>query len=451
MYMRTNGRVRRATGLALVLGVLGFTACDLDDLLNVEDRDVVSPGTLDDPAVLPVVIAGALGNFTNAFSGGESYLSVSGVMTDEFYSSGTFATRTATDRREQFPAASGNTSDGTYTALQFARRALHDAAIRVAAIRSTSDPDYQTLKALEGYTIVLLAEGFCSAVPLSREEGGQFIDGAPNTGMQLLDSALVRFSAAGSANLAAVGRGRALLDQGQYAAAAAAVAGVPTDWEHRVVHSQAGSSNGIFTLQSNGRYSQSNLEGGNGEPFRVPEDPRAPWTQNPAGGFDATIPMYKSDKYNDYADPVILASGVEARLIEAEAAMQASQYGQMTTILNALRADVEDIMTDWVPTYSDVYGTPTLAPLTAPATADAARDMLFSERAFWLYLTGHRLGDLRRLVYQYGLAQNLVYPSGDYHKGGSYGADVVFPLDFDEANNKLFTHDMCVVTSASIN
>lgn len=450
MHMRANERVRRATGLALVLGVLGFTACDLDNLLEVNDRDVVNPGTLEDPAVLPVVIAGALGNFTNAFSGGESYLSVTGVMSDEFFSSGTFPTRTATDRREQFSSASGNTSDGTYNSLQFARRALHDAAIRVADVRSTTDADYQTLKALEGYTLVLLAEAYCSAIPLSRVEAGEFVYGPPLSGREVLDSALVRFDAAGSANLASVGKGRALLDQGQYAAAAAAVASVPTDWEHRVIHSQAGSSNGIFTLQSNGRYSQSNLEGGNGEPFREPEDPRAPWTHT-GGGFDAQYPLYVSHKYNDYADPVILASGVEARLIQAEAQLQADNYVAMTLILNELRAQSEEIMSDWVPNYEAHVEDADLAPLTPPLTEAAARDMLFSERAFWLFLTGHRLGDLRRLVYQYGLPQNAVYPSGAYHKGGSYGSDVVFPLDFDEANNPNFDHDMCDVKSAAIN
>lgn len=449
MHMRANGRVRRAAGLALVLGVLGFTACDLDEILEVNDRDVVNPGTLEDPAVLPVVIAGALGNFTGAFSGGESYVSVTGVFSDEFFSSGTFPTRTATDRREQFEPSSGNTSDGTYNGLQFARRALHDAAIRVAEVRSATDADYQTLKALEGYTLVLLAEAYCSAIPLSRVEDGQFINGVPLSGMQVLDSALVRFDAAGSANLGAVGRGRALLDQGQFAAAAAAVAAVPTDWEYRVVHSQAGSSNGLFTLQSNGRYSQSNLEGGNGEPFREPEDPRAPWTHT-GGGFDEQYPLYVSNKYNDYADPVILASGVEARLIEAEAELQANDFAGMTLILNALRAQSEEIMSDWVPNYEAQVDDADLAPLLPPTTAAAARDMLFSERAFWLFLTGHRMGDLRRLVYQYNLPQNAVYPTGDYHKGGVYGSDVVFPLDFDEANNPNFQHDMCNVESASI-
>ena len=36
--------------------MLGLTACDLDDLLNVEDRDVVNPGTLEDPEYLPLAL-----------------------------------------------------------------------------------------------------------------------------------------------------------------------------------------------------------------------------------------------------------------------------------------------------------------------------------------------------------------------------------------------------------
>lgn len=450
MDMNINGGVRRATGLALVLGVLGLSACDVNDLLEVTDRDVVNPVTLEDPAVLPVVIAGALGNFTSAFAGGESYVTVSALITDEFHASGTFPTRIATDRREQFVGASGNTSDGTYNKLHFARRALKDAAARVAEVRNTSDPAYLELKALEGYTMVLLAEGYCSAIPLSNVVAGEFVYGVPLTGSQVLDSAIVRFNAAGTSNLAAVGKARALLNQGQYSAAAAAAAGVPTTFTYRITHSESGTSNTIFGLQSNGRYSQSNLEGGTGEPFREPEDPRAPFTLRAGGGFDRETPLYVSNKYNDFSDPTVMASGVEARLIEAEAALQANNLGAMTAILNTLRSQVGTIMAAWVPNYATYFSNPTLAPLATPGSQAAARDVLFSERAFWLFLTGHRLGDMRRLIYQYNQQENDVYPSGAYFKGGTYGEDVVFPIDFDEGNNTSFDRDQCVVTSAGI-
>jgi hypothetical protein len=204
----------------------------------------------------------------------------------------------------------------------------------------------------------------------------------------------------------------------------------------------------VYTLQGNGRYSLSENEGVNGLPFRSANDPRVPWIRDPAqpDGFDASYPLYKIRKYNAFTSPVVLASGVEARLIEAEAALQAGQTDTWLQKLNALRADVASLMTAQVPGYP--VTAPTLAALTDPGTAEARRSLMFSERAFWLFGTGHRLGDLRRLVKNYGLSQTQVYPNGDYHKGGLFGADVVFPVDFDEGNNPNFQESMCNVRSA---
>ena len=67
--------------------------------------------------------------------------------------------------------------------------------------------------------------------------------------------------------------------------------------------------------------------------------------------------------------------------------------------------------------------------------------MLFRERAYWLWLTAHRLGDLRRLIRQYGFAADSVFPSGPYFKSQvpTYGSDVNFPVPVDEENNPNFT------------
>jgi len=62
---------------------------------------------------------------------------------------------------------------------------------------------------------------------------------------------------------------------------------------------------------------------------------------------------------------------------------------------------------------------------------------MFSERAFWLFGTGHRLGDLRRLVRHYGRAAESVFPTGAYFKGGVYGSDVNLPIPLEESNNPL--------------
>ena len=52
--------------------------------------------------------------------------------------------------------------------------------------------------------------------------------------------------------------------------------------------------------------------------------------------------------------------------------------------------------------------------------------MLFRERAFWMYLTGHRLGDMRRLIRQYGRAGQHRVPDRHHRPGRPYGTDVNF-------------------------
>ena len=87
------------------------------------------------------------------------------------------------------------------------------------------------------------------------------------------------------------------------------------------------------------------------------------------------------------------------------------------------------------------------APLVDPVDPAARVDMMFRERAFWLYLTDHRMGDLRRLVTQYGRSASAVFPGGGgaqyvvdgVPKGGVFGNDVNLPIPSDELNNPKFT------------
>jgi hypothetical protein len=137
-------------------------------------------------------------------------------------------------------------------------------------------------------------------------------------------------------------------------------------------------------------------------------------------GLDLITPQFTLLKYES-SSPVPVADGVEARLIEAEALLQASNRSGMTAILNDLR---------------DLEG---LDPVGEPGNQEAATDLLFSERGFWLFATGHRLGDMRRLVRPapvgYGRPADTVFPTGAYHKGGSYGSDVNLPIPIAEENN----------------
>ncbi len=452
--IRSGLRLRHVFGICAMGTALLIAGCDTDKLLEVVDSENVTPVTLDNPDLMDVVYAGAIGEFTTAYagSGGDAYLSSVAVFTDETFSTGTFATRTATDRRNQFTPDDGNLSDGAYINLHQARHALRDGAERVEGWEGASHPYFQELKALEGYIILTLAEGYCGPLPFSQlESDGSFTYGVPISINESLDMAIGKFDAAGNTNLSAMGKGRALLSKGEYSAAGAAVAGVPTSYVYHVPHSVNGDRNALYSLQGNGRYSVSDVEGGTGLPFRSAMDPRVPWYRDPAqpNGFDEDFELYKSKRHYAFDAPLPMATGVEARLIQAEAALAAGDGAGMVTYLNDLRADWLNLMLGMFPG-ADLDTDAVLDPLVDPGNAADRRDLLFYEKAFWLYGTGHRLGDMRRLVRDYGVNQADLYPSGAYHKGGDHGSDIVFPLDFDEeGNNPNYQHSQCNVKAGT--
>jgi starch-binding outer membrane protein, SusD/RagB family len=422
--------------------VLSLAACDTERLLQVEEREFPTEATLADPNALPLLIRGAYGEFFRAYSGSGldnlGFLAAVGLFTDELQSVDTFVDRNALSRRDLQPPSIGNSSDLAYNRLQRARRAARNTAEVVRSIRGASDPDLASLLAIEAYSYVALAEGWCSAVPISNLIGANFEVGPSLTRVQLLDSALVRFDRsldASANNLARVGKGRALLNLGRPAEAAAAVNAVPAGFRFLIEHSENTFQNPIWNLSnSNRRFGVADNLGGNGLPFRSAMDPRVQWdlqqtATGPRLGFDDATPLYEQQKYPNRDADVVLASATEARLIEAEAALAANNPGQMITILNQLRAGVTG-----------------LAPLTDPGTPAARVDLLFRERAFWLYLQGTRLGDLRRLVLHYNRPVNTVYPSGPYPRGDTFGNDVVFSVPFNEEQNDLFDRSQCVTT-----
>jgi starch-binding outer membrane protein, SusD/RagB family len=463
-FSRGTGVTPRPRLLWLGLAAaLPLAACDVDSLLEVEEPTFATPGALARPEGLPTLYAGAIGDFQIAYSGSggavDSYLSVSTLFSDEYYVADTFTTRNATDQRNQFPTVQGNTSDAAYNRLQYARRAAAEVAQAVADVapQGTADPRFAVLRSLEGYTIIALADGFCGAVPLSTAAGGAPGDlGQPLSTQQLYNEAVSRFDVAlqgnPNSNLARVGKGRALLNNGQHAAAAAAVAAVPTNFMHFVEHSANSTRqhNPLFSLVANGRYGISDVEGGNGLPFRSAQDPRLPWIRDPAqpNGFDASVPLFKDLRHPAFNANVLLASGIEARMIEAEAALRAGNVETWLAKLNEPRAQVRTLMTAMIQGYAArVPGpnnpTATLDPLTDPGTDAARVDLMMQERAFWLFSTGHRHADLRRLIRQYNRTQDQVFPTGTHHRGGTYGRDVNMPIPFQETQNPNFTVEMC--------
>ena len=460
----------RTMGAAAAALILPLSSCNTEKVLNVVDPAVATPGSVETQAAVPTVYAGALGDFYVAYSGNglaDAFMPTVALFTDEFRSSDTFTTRNDADRRTQTSPANGNLSDISYVQLHRARRSSESAARLIAQFFPATDPRIAELTSLSGFTYVAFGEGFCSGVPFASSlTAPQFVEGPPLTTAQMFDTAVVRFNDAiaglGSAtdatsnarrNLARVGLGRALLNNNQFAAAAAAVAAVPTTFIYFNDYSAntPREENSLWNLNgSNRRYTVSDVEGINGLPYRSANDPRVPWLDQLRNGFDNANRLFEQLRYPNRDADVPLADGIEARLIEAEAALRGGDPVTWLTTLNSLRSQVRALMIARYQNYANnnpnafVTNT-TLAPLIDPIVQTDRENLMFSERAFWLYATGHRLGDMRRLIRQFGRGAETVFPTGTWHKGGPYGTDVALVVPFNEEQNSLFVRADCRV------
>jgi hypothetical protein len=306
-----------------------------------------------------------------------------------------------------------------------------------------------------GITETYLAEWFCNGAPLPdpSTETPPPSPGVSNTEIYNVanahfDSALATTSATDAftvsiKNAAAIGKGRVLIELGKFPEAAAAVAGVPTSFQLLATFSLTSGSNQIWSLgQSAKRWTVGDsfdLTGviKNSLPFASAKDPRVPVTgttlgTSPAGrGFDGSTNLVYTTLWAR-TDPTPILSGIDARMIEAEAKLKAGDVAGMMAILNALRAAPQNL---------GAISTPVMTALTAPATQADAITLFFRDKAFWTYARGQRLGDLRRLIRLYGKAADGsdTFPSGPFFKGGTYGGDVNFPVTVDEQNNPQFT------------
>lgn len=469
---------RRRLTPALLAGValaVSLVACNSDKILKVTDPDVALPGALQGVAALPTLRAGAIGNFGVAYNGDQSVtdeaqVDLAGLLTDEFINTETYPTRIEIDQRAQ--QVTNGSLLGTFFALTRARASSELAITNFEALAKTANDStgYPEMLALNGQAYILFAENYCGAVPVSTQNAdGSFTFGAPESMNTLLDSAISKANKALAITgspltnefkfLAQVTKGRALLDKNDYPGAALAVAGVPTTFQYNYQHSATTSrqNNGTWGLTiSVGRFGEADREAGIGLPFQsegnvqvrgAAADPRVADTlasrggSNPDKGFDGATVQFVQMKYPDRASPVTIADGVEARLIEAEAALKAGNPGGALNTLNALRSDASLLALRGYPANS-------LPLLTLQVGTAAQVNQLFKERAYWLFLTSHRLGDLRRLVRQYLRTVNSVFPNGAYFKGGNYGTDVNSPIPQQEQNNPNFVAGSCKTNEA---
>src|SRR5437867_4097340 len=370
MNRSTTSRVATSLGIAprgLAFGAAALLdhaadECATHDLLTVDDNDIANPTSVVTKAALPVLLAGAIGDVQGAYSGfgGDAQITESGEFTDELEFVETFPTRQEFDQRN---IAITNANNSTLFRSLLRGWA---SAVRTQEAYATLDPvNVGRAQAynLEAFSVLLAAENYCSGVPFSRLTAtGATLYGDPmsrdsmftwaaaiaDSSLTLLATLPASAAVTTQKGFASVMKGRALLNLGQYQEAAAAVSStaVATTFVYQFEHSTntTRENNGTFALTFlDPRMSVSNAEGVNGLPYRADNDPRVPQRRGsgiggePANGFDGSSPMYLQLKYGSRSANATVASGVEARLIEAEARLQAGDPTGSLVILNTLR------------------------------------------------------------------------------------------------------------------
>jgi len=412
----------RRVGAATVIA-LGLTGCD--GLLRVSNPGSLQEEQLTDPALEQFVINGAIGAFQFAYV---NYAFWSGVLADE-----AFTDHSNVSFRE-FSLHSFNDlntpNDDVYGSLQVARQSADAAADRVKKMLgagAASSLNVARALVYGGYAYVLLGEGFCEApVNLS----------AALPSSELLTRAIARFdegiavATAGRIRneaaaedliyMARVGAARASLKKGDLAKARAYAAPVPDTYEHWAYYSANSTrENNLvqMAVRASIPYLAMHPAFQNLGDARVPQPTASRTSQN----AHLIFPPLKPSMYSGWtaaAAPqtievtthIKFATGLEARYIGVEAD---GPTATMLTFVNARRA---------------VVGKP---PVTLSGSALLAE--FRTQRALDFYLTGQRLGELRR----YAAAGTDLFPTGKFPVSADpYGAMHCFivPLSEKSAN-----------------
>lgn len=465
----TAPTTRPAAGLTICLAALAaaLTACQSanDRLLEVQNPDIIAPGNVQSADGALGLANGAIATFRNITGAGaaipgaggnsvESSWMFGGLLADEWSTSSTFIQNDETDQRRIQLFNSSVTEQ--LRNLYRTRARANDAVAALQKYSPASRAVIGEMYLARGYAELQLASDFCNGIPITANTAANPPEpGTPRTTQEVfglaaasLDTAIAITGAATDAQnvlinrAARVTRGRTALALGDFANAAGFVAGVPTTFAYQHTFSLTTSTNTLWGQGlSSRRYSVGDSVEGNARnilvknaiPFASSRDPRLGTVTIPTSGAingQDGLTYARTTSMWGQLTPVDVANGVDARLIEAEAALQAALRGgnatQWLAVLNALRAAP--------PKLGEVQPA-ALAALANPATDSARVSLHFREKAFWTFGRGQRLGDLRRLIQQYGRPQDQVFPVGVHYKGGTYGTDVNLPVTTDERNN----------------
>lgn len=455
--------------VVLMAGIVASAAlgvgCNTDNLLKAIDPDPVDPADLNTPDGADGVRLGAMRRWVLATAGpnsngNESTWLFGGLLTDEWGTASTFVQNDQVDKRQT--GADNSTVTNAFRTLNRVRTGVNQALPLMRQWRP-NDPQNKIaeLYLARAFAEMQIALDFCNGTPFSDASApdGSIVYGDPLSNDSVFklsivtaDSGMLYATATDSQTTSILNALRVIKARSQQAlakpatmaadlaAAAATVSAVPTTFSYNHTFSSTAGSNGIWGQpRSNRRYLVGDsLEGNarnilvsNAIPFFSGKDPRLPanFTVSTNGrdttkSQDGLTFSRTTDIYGELTS-IAVTNGLDARLIEAESQLANGNAAWLTT-LNTLRGTARTLGT---------VNVPVMPNLTDPGTPSSQQDLLFREKAFWTFTRGQRLGDMRRLIRQYGRAANTVFPEGVHYRGGTYGTDVNLPIPQQELNN----------------
>ncbi len=441
--MKRSTRHRYACRIGLPLAVL---AAGCDGLLDVDTTGILTPDDLDDagPAAIAPIINGVVHNYHEAADDIARYAA---LLTDEMIAA---ASGSIVQVDERFIQPSNLAlMVSPYTTLHQARH-LADTTFLILQSR-LADPAYSeiVLLGLQGIAMSKLYGGL-ARIWLAELYCWSILTGVHPETEPLLPDARMRQAlghlreAEGEAlvigfervRLAAlVAQARAHLWLGEYDLAAALAAGVPREFRYVAEYSQNAPPQYNEVYASTwGDASSLAWTIGSGE---VPSRGNELWEHfesfvglnliavRPAGFISESrsVPVMLQTLYQRQDSEILIASGIEAMLIRAEAAVRGGQNALAEEILNDLRSDysLRMLLHSRVPLPRAADQLARLA-----LTGDMATDLktVADERARELWLTGDRLATSRRFRRDaFGID---LFPPVKAGVGG--GDDAAFPI-----------------------
>jgi starch-binding outer membrane protein, SusD/RagB family len=449
--LRTRRHRTRAAAVLAVVASLALPACQSanDKILGVTDPDIVVPTDVNSSESATALAFGAIGTFRSITGSAESSWLFGGLLADEWSTSSTFIENDETDQRRV------REFNGSVTTMLRNLYRVRTRATEALAAMQKFNPTARALLAelflARGFAELQLASDFCNGIPIGNGTSIPPEDGLPLSNEKVfqlaaasLDSAITYANGTDAQSVtinraSRVARGRVAIALADFTGAAGFVTSVPTTFAYQHTFSLTTGTNTIWGQGlSSRRYSVGDSVEGNARnipiqnaiPFASSKDLRLPVTIPTSGAINGQDGQTYARTTTIWGQltAVDVANGVDARLIEAESALRAGSATWLT-ILNALRAAP--------PKLGDVQ--PAVLPaLVDPGNATARLLLLFREKAFWTFSRGQRLGDMRRLIRQYGRTEANTFPQGVHYKGGTYGTDVNLPVVTAERNNPNF-------------